>query len=56
MKTFTSYFVDSLFKHVLRSCDLCLVLTYKHEINNLFLDFISYSLENQESYLQSEAK
>jgi len=42
METFTSYFVDSLFKHVLHSCDLCLVSTYKHEMDNCFFDFISY--------------
>jgi hypothetical protein len=36
METFVSNFVDSSFKHVLHSYDLCLVVTYEYEIGNFF--------------------
>jgi hypothetical protein len=38
--------VDSSFEHVLYSCGLYLVSTYKYEISNCLFDFISYLLDN----------
>lgn len=48
METFTSYLVESSFKHELHSSYLCLVLTYKHEINNFFsiLDLVHWIINN----------
>jgi len=50
METFVSNFVDSSFKHVLHSYDLCLVLTYEYEIN--IFKFFYILLDNQLSFLQ----
>ncbi len=43
MKIILSNLVDPSFEHVLRSYGLCLVTTYKYEINNcLFILYIYY--------------
>ncbi len=44
METILSNLFYPSFEHVLHSCGLCLVSTYKYEINNCFLNFISYCL------------
>jgi hypothetical protein len=47
METPSLNLIDSSFERVLHSHGLHLVSTYKYEIGNCFLDFISYLLDNQ---------
>jgi hypothetical protein len=52
METHLLNLVDSSFEHVLHSYDLHLVSTYKYEISNYLLDFISYLLDNHLSSIE----
>jgi hypothetical protein len=52
METPSLNLVDSSFEHVLHSCGLHLVSTYKYEIGNYFFDFMFYLLDNHFSSLE----